>query len=172
VAKLVLTENQRTQLKKPIGELITGTAADCNRRLREVQENEKPRQFILVGDSISRNALQSGIRSDVIVIDRQEKRKEAVEFDSGKARVFRVRNEPGTIDLLAWNALAEAVEQGNSVVIVDGEEDLLTLAAIMIAPVDSVVAYGQPDEGIVIVRISAQKKDEIRRVVDEMQRTD
>ena len=172
VAKLVLTEDQRALLKKPLGELVTGTTSECNRRLKEVQETERPRLLILVGDSITKNALESGISPDVIIIDRLEKRKEAAEFESGKVRVFRARNEPGGIDLLAWNAIAEAIEQGNSMVIVDGEEDLLTLAAIIAAPPNSVVAYGQPDEGIVLVRVSDQKKDEISRIIDGMQRRD
>jgi uncharacterized protein (UPF0218 family) len=172
VAKLLLTEEQRTLLKKPLGELVIGDASECNRKLREIQENEKPRRFILVGDSISRNAQQTAIRPDVIIIDRREKRDEATDFELGKSHLFKTRNDPGTIDLLAWNAVAEAVERGDSAVLVEGEEDLLTLAAIMVSPVGSCVAYGQPGEGIVIVRVSAQKKNEIGKIVDAMQRAD
>lgn len=170
VAKLILTEAQRALLKKPLGEFVAGSPPECNRRLKEIQESEKPRRLILVGDTISRNAVQYGIKPDVMIVDRKEKRAQAVDFAFEKPRIFRTRNDPGTIDLLAWNAVAEAIEQGNNVVLVDGEEDLLTLVAISVAPESSIVAYGQPEEGIIVVRTTAEKKAEIRRIVDGMKR--
>jgi len=170
VPKLLLTEEQRQRLKEPLGQLIMGSASECNKALKSVQDQEKHRLLILVGDTISRNALGAGIRADVIVIDNKEMRGRAIEFTHGKARVFRTVNPQGTIDLLAWEAVAEAVQGGDGAVLVDGEEDLLTLVAIIVAPVGSIVAYGQPAQGIVIVRVTAKKKNEIQALVDEMGR--
>lgn len=172
VPKLILGELQKQRLKEPLGQLVVGTILECNQALEKVQKSEKPRLLILVGDTISRNAAEAGIRADVIIIDHKEMREEAAEFAHGKARVFRVTNEPGTIDLLAWQAVAEGVQKGNSAVLVDGEEDLLTLVAIMVAPEGSVVAYGQPGEGIVLVRVTASKKGEIEKIVDDTKKTD
>jgi uncharacterized protein (UPF0218 family) len=171
VSKLLMNETQRESLKKPLGELISGTVAECNQALKGVQDIENPRRLILVGDTISRNAIHSGIRPDVIIIDQREMRREAVEFNHGKARVFRTLNEPATINLLAWQAVSEAVEKGDSVVVVDGEEDLLTLVAILTAPIGSVVAYGQPSAGIVLVRVTPDKKNEIQTLIDQMEKT-
>ena len=126
--------------------------------------------MILVGDTISRNALSAGITADVLILDNKEMRGGAVEFTHGKARLFRTVNPQGAIDLLAWEAVAEAVQSGDGAVLVDGEEDLLTLVAVIVAPVGSVVAYGQPAQGIVIVRVTAKKKSEIQAFVDEMGR--
>jgi uncharacterized protein (UPF0218 family) len=172
VPKLLLTEPQRQRLKEPLGQLVAGTVSECNQALKRVQNAEKPRRLILVGDTISRNAVQSGIRSDVIIIDRKEMREESVQFSPGKARVFRTINEAATIDLLAWQAVAEAVEKGDSVVLVEGEEDLLTLVAIMVAPVGSIVAYGQPGTGIILVRVTLDKKEEIQTLIDQMEKSD
>lgn len=172
VPKFLLTEPQRPLLKEPLGQLVAGTSSECNQALRKVQETERPRRLILVGDTVSRNAVQSGIRPDVIIIDHKEMRGETVEFTHGKARVFRTINKPGTIDLLAWQAVAEAIEKGDSAVLVEGEEDLLTLVAIMVAPKGSIVAYGQPGIGIVLVRVSANKKNEIQALIDEMEKAD
>lgn len=157
-------------MKKPLGELIIGGTSDCNLALKKVQDAEKPRSLILVGDTISRNAVQFGISPDVMIIDGKETRGEAIEFVSGKSRIFRTINAPGEIDLLAWNAVEEAIEKSDCVVIVQGEEDLLTLVAIMTAPIGSIVAYGQPKEGIVLVRVSEQKKKEIQRVIDALEK--
>lgn len=171
VSKLRLTENQRELLKKPLGQLVAGTFAECNHALKAVQDTESPRRLILVGDTISRNAIHSGIRPDVVIIDQREMRREAAQFNHGKARVFRTLNEPATINFLAWQAVAEAVEKGDSVVVVEGEEDLLTLVAILVAPMGSVVAYGQPSAGIVLVRVTSKKKNEIQALIDQMEKT-
>jgi uncharacterized protein (UPF0218 family) len=172
VPRLLLTEGQRQRLKEPLGQLVAGSPSECNHALKRVQDDEKPRLLILVGDTISRNALHSGIRADVVIIDNKEMRAGAVEFPHGKTRVFKTVNAQGTIDLLAWEAVAEAVQKGNGAVLVDGEEDLLALVAIIVAPVGSIVAYGQPGEGIVIVRVTGKKKNEIQALVDGMGRAD
>jgi len=172
VPKLLITEPQRLLLKEPLGQLVRGTFSECNETLRKLQETEKPRRLVLVGDTISRNAIQSGIKADVIIIDHKEMREDAVEFSHGKARVFRTINEPATISLLAWQAIAEAIEKGDSVVRVDGEEDLLALVAIIVAPIGSIVAYGQPGIGIVVVRVSPDKKSKIQAQIDLMKKVD
>ena len=41
----------------------------------------------------------------------------------------------------------------STIIVVDGEEDLLALPAIALAPLTSVILYGQPDEGLVIVKV-------------------
>ena len=40
-------------------------------------------------------------------------------------------------------------------IVVEGEEDLATLPAILYAPPGSVVVYGQPDEGSVLVKVNS-----------------
>jgi uncharacterized protein (UPF0218 family) len=171
VPKLLVTEPQRQLLKKPLGQLVAGSFSECNQALRIAQNDEKPPRLILVGDTISRNAVQSGIKPDVIIVDQKEMRREAVQVDLGKARIFRTINEPATINLLAWQAVAEAVEKSDSTVVVDGEEDLLTLVAIMVAPAGSIIAYGQPATGIVLVPVTPNKKNEIKALIDQMKKT-
>ena len=51
---------------------------------------------------------------------------------------------------------------------VDGEEDLLTLPVIRYAPVGTLVAYGQPDEGIVLVKITKNKKASVKEIMNKM----
>lgn len=170
VETLVLTEPQRRLLKKPLGELVKGTPAECSRKLKEAAEKERPPRLILVGDSVSRNAIQIGIEPDVIVIDNMEKRERVQEFRYRAEDVFRVENAAGTINSRAWEVVEEAVRRGNSVISVEGEEDLLTLVAILSSPEKSIVAYGQPDEGIVLVSVSSEKKAEVRNIVAQMDR--
>ena len=170
MATLVLTDAQRQLLKRPLGELITGTPPKCNRMLEEVVAKEKPVRLILVGDAVARNATQTGIKPDVIIIDHKEKRQKAAQFSYAAEHVFRTGNSPGTIESGAWQVAEEAIRRGNSVVIVDGEEDLLTLVAILSSPDGSMVVYGQPGEGIVLVRVSTDKKAKINEIMEGMEK--
>jgi uncharacterized protein (UPF0218 family) len=52
--------------------------------------------------------------------------------------------------------------------LVEGEEDLLTLIAIMEAPNNSIIVYGQPYEGIVAVKVTQEKKTEISEILKAM----
>jgi hypothetical protein len=53
--------------------------------------------------------------------------------------------------------------------VIEGEEDLLTLPAILYAANDSFVIYGQPYEGIVIVKATPTKKKEIQAILKSME---
>jgi uncharacterized protein (UPF0218 family) len=165
-----LTEAQRQQVRTPIGELVTGTTDECTRALAIVLEAEKPSRLILVGDTVSRYAIEFGIRPTIMIIDNKEKRAQAIEFAHKKQVVFRTKNAAGTIELDAWKNVEEAIGRGDCAVIVDGEEDLLTLVAVLVAPVGSLVVYGQPGQGIVLVRITPEKKREIEMIIEQMDR--
>ena len=93
-----MTETQRGLLKRPLGELISGGPTECNSKLMEIVAKEKPLRLILVGDTISRNAIQIGMKPDVIIIDRMEKRQEAVQFNYTAENTFRTQNSAGTIE--------------------------------------------------------------------------
>lgn len=157
-------------MKTPLGELVTGSTDECTRALAEVLRSEKPSRVILVGDTVSRYAIEFGIRPQIIIIDNKEKRGPAVEFAHNKQLVLQTKNAAGTIELDAWKKVEEAVGRGNCAVIVDGEEDLLTLVAILVAPLGSLVVFGQPDQGIVLVRITSEKKREIEKIIEQMDR--
>jgi uncharacterized protein (UPF0218 family) len=83
---------------------------------------------------------------------------------------MRLRNSPGTISDDAWGIMASAIKHRNKVrVVVEGEEDLVTLVAVMEAPEKTWVVYGQPCEGMVVVEVTPQKKNEIKKIIDSME---
>jgi len=151
---------------------VAGTVDECSTALKHTIATEKPRLVVLVGDTVSRTIVQSGIRADVIVVDNRERRSKAVYFKHSGRNTFTATNPPGTITTEAWKTIESAIGKPNSLVVIDGEEDLLTLVAILAAPTGSVVVYGQPGQGIVIVRVTHGKKDEVRRVINQMERVD
>jgi hypothetical protein len=140
------------------------------RLLATLKEAKAPR-IVAVGDAISKLASDAGLFVDVVIIDRKEKRRAAAPFVPSKKRVFRLSNPAGTINESAWTTVRNAIEAGDALVEVEGEEDLLTLVAILCAPEGTVVLYGQPDQGVVVVRVDAEKRSEIERFVSAMTKT-
>jgi len=168
VKTLLLTSKLRQQLKNPLGELIRGTTSACNYSLESVIQRESPTKVILVGDRVSRSAIQSGIRPNVIIVDNREMRRDVRPIAFDRRRQFRLTNAQGSISSASWNTIHEAIAVGNSIVVVEGGEDLLTLVAIAESPLGSLIVYGQPYEGVVLVRVSPEKKKEIAQLVKLM----
>jgi uncharacterized protein (UPF0218 family) len=84
-------------------------------------------------------------------------------------KTVRVNNPKGTITHEAILAINEALEKNEHThIVVDGEEDLLTLIAVLNAPENAVVVYGQPYSGIVVVKVTSEKKAEARQFLKAM----
>ena len=49
-----------------------------------------------------------------------------------------------------------------------GEEDLLVLPVCIYAPDNSIVLYGQPNEGLVLVEISTEIRNKVQTLLDLM----
>jgi uncharacterized protein (UPF0218 family) len=54
-------------------------------------------------------------------------------------------------------------------VIIDGEEDLLTIVTVLSAPAGAFVVYGQPQVGVVVVKVTEEAQERMRRIVDLME---
>ncbi len=172
MARLVLTAGLRSSLKQPLGKLLRGSGPEIYREIAVAISLKRPPRVIFVGDAVSKRAVAEGIRRDVMIIDNKEKRAQTKPFDAGTTRVFLVRNDAGTIGSEPWAALEESIESGDAVVIVEGEEDLLTLVAMAVAPLGSFVIYGQPGEGLVVVEVNEAAKKKAWYFLEGMSRTD
>jgi len=166
--KLVLTEELRSSLKQPLGRLFPGGGSETYEQINQLIALRKPPRVVFVGDVVSRNAAAKGLRRDVMIIDNKEMRVQTKPLDVAAGRTFRVRNEPSTISSNAWAAVHEAVECGNALMIVDGEEDLLTLVAMAVAPLGSFVIYGQPGQGVVLVQVDDEARKKAHSFLEGM----
>lgn len=80
-----------------------------------------------------------------------------------------MKNPAGMIVEEAWQIVQKAIESEEPVVIkVDGEEDLLSLVAIIRAPLDGLVIYGIPERGMVINRVDDRIKEKTWEVINKM----
>ncbi len=159
-----LPTEARPLLKRPLGKLFTDTAAAV-----EHLQRLHPIRLIAVGDVVAVELLAAGLRPDIVVVDFKVMRapvddKTRRAIDAYEVRTMQVRNPAGTIKQELYSAF-ESI-QPPAKIIVEGEEDLATLPAVLTAPIESVVAYGQPSEGIVLIEVTEQKKREFQKLLN------
>ncbi len=160
----------REKLKKPIGVLIRGSFNETMKRFKEIVEEEKPPRIVSVGDTVSKNLVRNNVFPQLLIVDNKVMRKKIRPAVLAADATLQVENPPGTITEEAFTAIAKALKQNCRVkIVVDGEEDLLTLVAVLYAPENSFVVYGQPYEGIVVVKVTEKKKVEAAEILKAME---
>jgi uncharacterized protein (UPF0218 family) len=164
-----ITPELRAKLKQPFGMLIRGSFAQTMGEMINLVKREKPLKIVSVGDMVSRNLHENQINPQLSITDnRRMRRRIKPRIFAGK-NVVHVKNPRGTITEEAIKAIREALESDDRVhIIVDGEEDLLALIAVLYAPEKSLVVYGQPYEGIVVVKVTSEKKAEAAEILNAM----
>ncbi|MEF8774720.1 MAG: GTP-dependent dephospho-CoA kinase family protein [Halobacteriales archaeon] len=124
---------------------------------------------LAVGDVVTAHLERAGRQPDVAVVDERTER-EAVDADVAaqlREPDATVRNPAATLTRELLAALGEAIRAGEPrTVMVDGEEDLATLPAVLSAPEGASVVYGQPGEGMVLVAVDEQARARVRELFD------
>lgn len=168
----LLTSVLRKELKKPQGLLIEGPFEKTLKRLKELVDKERPLTIISVGDIVSRNMIEHGISPNLLIVDNKVMRKPVQPIKVDTDQTYQADNPPGTITDEAWTAIRRAIEQkGRTKVMIKGEEDLLTVVTVLSAPLDSLVVYGQPHVGIVVVKVTEETKERMQRILNAMEET-
>ena len=165
-----LTPELRVKLKKPLGTLIRGSFLDTMKIFKDMTEKEKPAIVISVGDTVSKNLVENSVLPRVLIVDNRVMRRSIQPIPLAAEETIRVKNSPGTITEEAVTAIQKALKNNRHVkIVVDGEEDSLTLIAVLYAPENSFVVYGQPHEGVVVVKATPEKKAEIAEILKAME---
>jgi hypothetical protein len=164
---LQLPEDIRAQLKIPLGDLIHDN--DPNKE-SIVKHFFAESVVITVGDKTTENMLQLGLKPQIQIIDGLEKRNQRiVPADDTINTNLSCRNPPGEITEESMQVIQKAFSCESPVrITVDGEEDLLVIPACIFAPENSVVMYGQPNDGLVIVTITPEIRAKVQKILDVM----
>jgi len=152
----------RKELKKPLGKLVRDASL-----LKEHIGNSR---IVTVGDICTLAVLDLGIIPHLAVFDYRYRRKDLEKEDIDRLKkVFpsprRFPNPPGTISDELIQQAGKILHEGGAVLI-DGEDDLAALAFINAANEDYLILYGQPEEGIVIVRADMATKDKVKEILE------
>lgn len=168
---LTLPEEMRWELKRPLGLLIQGSPDETIRRLEEIYSSLNPPFIASVGDFVSRNLLAHGLEPDIIVFDGRIMRREVEPIESKDRFTIRTRNRPGMIEGEAWEALERAVTLKKRVaVLVEGEEDLMVIPLILLMPSGSIILYGQPNQGVVMVEVDMKMRNWAEDFISRMEK--
>ncbi|MEO9294197.1 MAG: GTP-dependent dephospho-CoA kinase family protein [Nitrososphaera sp.] len=161
-----LTPAVLAKLKKPFGILVPASQVTKPRVISEIKGAPK---VIAVGDATTDRLLSFGIVPNVAIVDGKERRHARDIPDSPPVKDFACINPAGTISGGAIELLKTAMDEKQPVrIVVKGEEDLLALPAFVMAPDGAAVLYGQPLEGLVIVRITPAKREEAKILMQEI----
>ena len=162
-----LPENIRNQLKTPLGDLIKEEIVNKENILTKIGSEPI---VITVGDRTTENMINLGIMPQIQIVDGLEKRNQRlVPTDDAINTNLSCKNPPGEITEESTQVIQKAFSCKLPVrIIVNGEEDLLVLSVCVFAPENSVVMYGQPNEGLVIVHITPEIRAKVQKILDVM----
>lgn len=154
------------KLKDPFGVLIPDREVT---KLTVSDAIKDAKLLVTVGDATTERLVEFGLIPDIAVVDefeRRSRRRAPISYDAAE---LRCSNPRGSISPEALDVLKGAIDgEHPSRVIVDGEEDLLALPLFNLVPEGSVVLYGQPLEGLVVVRMTPAKQKEARALMGKI----
>ena len=153
-------------LKKPFGTLVPDKDVS-KKKLSSFLKGA--RKIIAVGDATTERLVSFGIVPDLAVIDGKERRSRRRYPSAYDAKELKCTNPAGTISKEAIATLQDALKMQPPVrVLVNGEEDLLALPLFIMSPLGSAVLYGQPLEGMVVVKITIAKQRQAKDLMDRI----
>ncbi len=161
-----LPDSLRDQLKIPLGFLLPDDQVNKENIEKHLSDNS---YIITVGDRTTEKMIDFGLIPSLQIIDGVEKRE---------------KREPpkleGTVELNANNPAAQITSQSIDMIkqsftlqspvrlMIHGEEDLLVIPVCIFAPENSIVLYGQPNQGLVIVKVTPEIRNKTQRLLDLM----
>lgn len=164
---MALSDSLREELKTPLGELVPESRVS-----REAVQKIIPvgSYVVSVGDKTTEKMIGFGMVPSLQIIDNREKRKKRKAFDIGAVSAsLECKNPAAEITPQSIDTIREAFSLEPPVrITVDGEEDLLVVPACIYAPDGSVVLYGQPGEGLVVVPVTAEIRNKTKGILDKV----
>ena len=145
-------------------------AEDLRNTNREIYQDspeflEETDYIATIGDICTLKIFKDVREPNLSIVDLKTKRNIPLEAEDRKimsnigSRTIEVDNPPGTISLEMWKAIENNIGHDVSIkIVVNGEEDLATLAVISMVKLGAKVIYGMPDRGMVIVDVNQQEK--------------
>ncbi len=166
----------RDELRKLHGKLYNGDGIETTTNI--IKDMDNCAKIISVGDIVTFNLLSAGLVPDLAIVDNRTKRNPVSDkitqgTKHGHFMTISVESPPGIITEELLEEIQAAMKSNRPIqIVVKGEEDLAALPAIAMAPISSVIIYGLPDKGAVVVRVTEDKKKEIQSLLNKMKCTE
>jgi uncharacterized protein (UPF0218 family) len=152
----ILPEDLKGKLRKVWGVGIFGKKKEVKEKFEKFLKKGKFKKVITVGDYCAIN-----LQSNVKIFDGRVKRRKIKKI---LPYSLKCKNPKGTIQKEVWPVIKRAIKE-NKNVFVEGEEDLLVIPSVLLAPKNSLVVYGFPKKGICAIEIDKKMKKKIKNLL-------
>jgi uncharacterized protein (UPF0218 family) len=150
------------ELKKPLGTLYP----DFEDAIDEIKSSEF---LISVGDETFKNLTEYELYPNIGIIDNLIQRKNHTHDVIRADHILKADNPAGYITDDLWETIGQALELSDNgecyVIEVAGEEDLAVLPCILMANPETTILYGQPNEGLVLLK-ARELKNKAQMLID------
>jgi len=164
---LKLPNSLRDQFKNPLGVLLPEDTVDKAHISEYLSDNS---YIITVGDRTTEKMIDFGLIPSLQIIDGVEKREKRELPKLENATKLTVDNPAAEITAQSIDVIKQAFTLQSPVrIVVNGEEDLLVIPVCVHAPENSVVLYGQPNKGLVIVKVTPEIRNKTQGLLDLME---
>jgi len=152
----ILPEELKKELRKIWGVAIFGEKRKAKEKFEKFLKEKKFKKVITVGDYCSLN-----LPSNIKIFDGKVRRKKIKKI---LPYSLKCKNQRGTIQKEAWSTIKKAIKE-NKNVFIEGEEDLLAIPAVLLAPKNSLVVYGFPKKGICAIKVDKKMKKKVKNLL-------
>ena len=161
-----LPDSLRDQLKIPLGVLLP-IGQDNKTNIQKYLSDDS--YIITVGDRTTEKMIDFDLIPSLQIIDGLEKRIKRDILKLGSAFELKIDNPAAEITLESIEIIKKAFTMNPPIrLTVNGEEDLLVLPVCIHAPENSVILYGQPNKGLVLVQITTEIRNKAQALLDLM----
>lgn len=151
---LAINNKQRQFFTKPLGPIT------------KVAKHKKKTIVAVVGDYALNQFIEKQWSYNVGVFDKLTQREPYITKHLDKLNIdIRINNPAGYVSLESINKTSQIDFSEQTHIYVTGEEDLVTVAIILAMPLESLIYYGQPNEGMVVLKITEELKEKISKLL-------
>lgn len=166
---LFLPGKLKPLFQSPLGEVIHVNTFDFTK----IDFNKT----ITVGDETAKIFNDKKLNSKISVVDFKINRKKIFSKTSElgflkNEKIWEAENYPSEINKKIWDILEELklniLKNKRMILIINGEEDLIVLPLIILFPLGFFIFYGQPNEGMVFLKINLHLKRKVVMLLNKL----
>ncbi len=146
----ILPARHRQLFKEPFGTLFYS--------FEDVLKLLPGKPVFSVGDVVTANLLKAGRPPEVAIVDGHTMRQPYPGVTIPEYHQMLVKNPAGGLTEDLIDATQVAATRPGTIIQVEGEEDLAVVPLAMHAPLGTIILYGQPGEGVVMLSITPAMK--------------
>lgn len=164
-------------LRIPLGHIVSGNLLA---QIRKIEDGNKKKGFldtvlhIAIGDIVTGFLKKANISCLISVVDGKTQRKA---LDKNKKKYIfekdrqNALNPRGSVQINAVRCLFQMVKnwknKASQQLEIEGEEDLMVLPTVLLAPLGSIVWYGLRNRGAVYVEVTEKKKETVYNLMKQ-----